>query len=1000
MDAHNLPFVSEYAKSGRASCKLCKDKIDKDELRLGAMVQSAFHDGKQAQWYHERCFFGKQRPTTEGDVAGFESLRFEDQKRIREKIASLGGGIVEAAPTGKGKGKGKKRSAEQSNALKDFGVEYAASGRAVCRGCEIKILKDEVRIKKVDYTTEVGMKYGGQALWHHAECFAKLRSELGYFEKGEALPGYRNLKKEDMETVKRLLPAIKAEEVPAKKLKGEPKDEEETKQEAIDEALYAQQQKALFKIRDKLKDADIKKSEIHAILRANNQAIPEGVDACLMRVSDILTFGALKPCTKCGGQFVLQKSAYICEGNLTEWVKCLTAEAKPARVPAIIPDEIKLQFRFLAKYKSVVSDRVIKYVPPSLSTTMKKVKKEEELTEPKIKREKPPLYNLEFVILGKTETPKDQLKDKILKLGGKVTTKITNTIAAIISTPAEVERMGSRMQEAKDMQIQVVPEDYIEDAKAGGAISYITSKSICDWGSDPHSRIPQDEEKSKSKKSIYTKSVPSKVTLKLKGGLAVDPDSGLGEVAHVYKRDKVIFNCVLNKVDIQTDKNSYFKMQVLEADKGNKYWVFRAWGRIGTTIGGNKLDKCGTVVEATNLFYFHFDDKTGNSFDAHLNGSFSKRPGQYYPVDIDYGDEKTKKLSENNNIKSKLEPAVQDLVRMLFDVDTMKKVMLEFELDMEKMPLGKLSQTQLQGAMKVLSEISNLIANGGSNPQFIDASNRFYTFIPHNFGVQTPTVLDTVEQIKEKQTMLESLMEIEIAYSLLNADTDETKNPLDGHYEQLKTEMQTLDQKSDEFKRLAQYVKNTHAATHNQFDLEVSEIFKIRRKGEERRYKPFRKLHNRKLLWHGSRLTNFVGILTHGLKIAPPEAPVTGYMFGKGIYFADMVSKSANYCATSPANSTGLMLLCEVALGNMMELNQARYVQKLPDNMHSCKGVGKTQPNPAGAYVGPDGVEIPMGTGVTDSKLQSALLYNEYIVYDVAQVNCQYLFKMNFKYKY
>ena len=32
------------------------------------------------------------------------------------------------------------------------------------------------------------------------------------------------------------------------------------------------------------------------------------------------------------------------------------------------------------------------------------------------------------------------------------------------------------------------------------------------------------------------------------------------------------------------------------------------------------------------------------------------------------------------------------------------------------------------------------------------------------------------------------------------------------------------------------------------------------------------------LLWHGSRLTNWVGILSQGLRIAPPEAPVTGYM--------------------------------------------------------------------------------------------------------------------------
>ena len=48
-------------------------------------------------------------------------------------------------------------------------------------------------------------------------------------------------------------------------------------------------------------------------------------------------------------------------------------------------------------------------------------------------------------------------------------------------------------------------------------------------------------------------------------------------------------------------------------------------------------------------------------------------------------------------------------------------------------------------------------------------------------------------------------------------------------------------------------------------------------------------LHNRMLLWHGSRISNFAGILSQGLRIAPPEAPVTGYMFGKGVYFADMV---------------------------------------------------------------------------------------------------------------
>lgn len=50
-----------------------------------------------------------------------------------------------------------------------------------------------------------------------------------------------------------------------------------------------------------------------------------------------------------------------------------------------------------------------------------------------------------------------------------------------------------------------------------------------------------------------------------------------------------------------------------------------------------------------------------------------------------------------------------------------------------------------------------------------------------------------------------------------------------------------------------------------------------------------------------------------GLRIAPPEAPSTGYMFGKGVYFADMFSKSANYCFTSKECSTGVLLLCEVS---------------------------------------------------------------------------------------
>lgn len=430
-----------------------------------------------------------------------------------------------------------------------------------------------------------------------------------------------------------------------------------------------------------------------------------------------------------------------------------------------------------------------------------------------------------------------------------------------------------------------------------------------------------------------------------------------------------------------------------------RFWIFRSWGRIGTTIGGSKVEDFHTVVDAIDCFKTVYSEKTGNEFDS--GRDFVKMSGLMYPIDVQYEDEKKSEVAGDDVIESKLEPSVQSLIKLIFDVDSMKKTMKEFNIDMEKMPLGKLSLKQLQAAYLVVTEIYELIQSNASNTRFIDASNRFYTLIPHSFGVQAPPLINTSEQVESLRQMLDSLSEIEIAYNLIkNENTVDNINPLDKHYEQLKTSLTPVDKNSEEFELLKKYVQNTHASTHSSYELEIIDVFKVSRHGEARRYKPFKKLHNRKLLWHGSRLTNFVGILSHGLKIAPPEAPPTGYMFGKGIYFADMVSKSANYCCTSMQNSTGLMLLSEVALGDMMECTAAKYVEKLPKGKHSCYGKGRTMPDPKESFIRDDGVEIPLGNPITNESLKSSLLYNEFIVYDIAQVNVQYMFRLEFKYKY
>uniref|UniRef100_A0A671XEC3 Poly [ADP-ribose] polymerase n=1 Tax=Sparus aurata TaxID=8175 RepID=A0A671XEC3_SPAAU len=472
--------------------------------------------------------------------------------------------------------------------------------------------------------------------------------------------------------------------------------------------------------------------------------------------------------------------------------------------------------------------------------------------------------------------------------------------------------------------------------------------------------------------------------LTVKGGAAVDPDSGLENSAHVLEQSGKMYSATLGLVDIVRGTNSYYKLQLLEDDVQKRYWVFRSWGRVGTTIGGNKLDKFHDKNSAMDNFLGVYKEKTGNNWSS---SNFTKYPNKFYPLEIDYG----QKIPHIN------------LNRTLYVVFCMKHIceylICPFQIDLQKMPLGKLSKRQIQSAYALLTEVQQVSIRHAPDSQILDLSNRFYTLIPHDFGMKKPPLLNNLDYIQAKVQMLDNLLDIEVAYSLLRGGAqDNESDPIDINYEKLKTKIEVVDKTTDEAQIIMQYVKNTHAATHNTYTLEVQEIFKISREGERQRYRPFEELHNRQLLWHGSRATNYAGILSQGLRIAPPEAPVTGYMFGKGVYFADMVSKSANYCHTSQSDPVGLLLLAEVALGNMHELKKASHITKLPKGKHSVKGVGRTAPDPS-ASVTLDGVQVPLGKGAHTNIDDTSLLYNEYIVYDVAQVNLKYLLKTKFNYQ-
>jgi poly [ADP-ribose] polymerase len=78
-----------------------------------------------------------------------------------------------------------------------------------------------------------------------------------------------------------------------------------------------------------------------------------------------------------------------------------------------------------------------------------------------------------------------------------------------------------------------------------------------------------------------------------------------------------------------------------------------------------------------------------------------------------------------------------------------------------------------------------------------------------------------------------------------------------------------------------------------------------------------------RLLFHGSRISNWVGILSRGVLL--PHIVTQGGgtrtdagMLGAGIYFGDCSSTAAQY-TTPGTQGTRMMLVCNVALGKVRQ---------------------------------------------------------------------------------
>lgn len=319
-------------------------------------------------------------------------------------------------------------------------------------------------------------------------------------------------------------------------------------------------------------------------------------------------------------------------------------------------------------------------------------------------------------------------------------------------------------------------------------------------------------------------------------------------------------------------------------------------------------------------------------------------------------------------------------------------------LDIKKMPLGKLSKMQIAKGFEVLEEIEAAMTQKKGNARLVELSSKFFTTIPHNFGRSRPPTIDSKEIVEKKKEMLMVLADIELAQTL-KSETEKAQeemvetvpHPLDQDYDSLHCRLSLLNPGTEMFKIIKKYLDATAGSYRKP---KILNIWEVDRETEGQRFLENDDLENRRLLWHGTNIAVVAAILKSGLRIMPHS----GGRVGRGIYFASENSKSAGYVCT--CKNTGVMFLNEVALGREKTITEDDCsLKKAPAGFDSVVARGTVEPDPSkDVFITLEGkkVSVPQGKPLNQPQFKDSCFGNsEYLIYKESQCRIRFLLELH-----
>ncbi|BFZ25340.1 hypothetical protein BsWGS_28378 [Bradybaena similaris] len=251
--------------------------------------------------------------------------------------------------------------------------------------------------------------------------------------------------------------------------------------------------------------------------------------------------------------------------------------------------------------------------------------------------------------------------------------------------------------------------------------------------------------------------------------------------------------------------------------------------------------------------------------------------------------------------------------------------------------IRKIKLEQVEKAEAILVKVRDALKTSLPEKTIQSLIEDFYSALPHSH--ERPDVEDKKRWLTRKQDMCQLIKDMLAVGEMTNY---ETRAYVEAKYAALRCRITNLSgsQKHD----IVNLIQSSlESPTKN---LQVLNVFDVWRWTEDLDFR--HDLDRKELLFHSSKVENFVGILSRGLLL--PKIVVDDFggkrsdagMLGSGIYFASAASTSMKYSSPSNTKGSRLLLVNEVALGSCKDyIKHDLTLVAPPEGYNSTHGVSR-----------------------------------------------------------